>query len=204
MDRKGLLMVLSGPSGAGKGTICKRFMEKNKDVLLSISSTTRNPREGEVPGKSYNFISREEFEDKLAKDGFLEHVFVFENYYGTPRETVEKNINQGIDVLLEIEIVGAMQIKKKYPEAVLIFVLPPSIKELETRINKRGTETQDQIKQRLARAIKEIKEISEYSYFIINQDIDESVDYMQGIIKAEKSSVKRYNEELLCFYEEEK
>ncbi|MDO5062698.1 MAG: guanylate kinase [Peptostreptococcaceae bacterium] len=203
MDRKGLLMVLSGPSGAGKGTICERFMQKNDQVLLSVSSTTRKPREGEVPGVSYNFISREEFEQSLKEDGFLEHVFVFDNYYGTPREMVMKNIEQGIDVLLEIEIVGAMQIKKKFPEAVLIFVLPPNIKELENRIHKRGTETLDQIKQRLARAINEIKEINEYSYFIINQDVDESVLYMESIIKAEKSSVKRYNDELLRFYEEE-
>lgn len=204
MDRKGLLMVLSGPSGAGKGTICDRFMQKNDHVLLSVSSTTRKPREGEIPGVSYHYLTKEEFEQKLHNDGFLEHVFVFDNYYGTPRDIVMENIEKGIDVLLEIEIVGAMQIKKKFPEAVLIFVLPPSIKELESRICKRGTETMDQIKQRLGRAISEIKEISEYSYFIINQDVDESVAYMESIIKAEKSSVKRYNTELLRFYEEEK
>ncbi len=204
MERKGLLMVLSGPSGAGKGTICEHFMKKNTDVLLSVSSTTRQPREGEIPGVSYNYISKEEFEKGLSQDGFLEHVFVFDNYYGTPRDVVVENIEKGIDVLLEIEIVGAMQIKKKFPEAVLIFVLPPSIKELESRIYKRGTETVEQIKQRLGRAISEIKEISEYSYFIINQDVDESVEYMESIIKAEKSSVKRYNSELLRFYEEEK
>lgn len=204
MDRKGLLMVLSGPSGAGKGTICEQFMQKNDHVLLSVSSTTRKPREGEIPGVNYNYITKEEFERGLQEDGFLEHVFVFDNYYGTPRDIVVENIQKGIDVLLEIEIVGAMQIKKKFPEAVLIFVLPPSIKELESRIHKRGTETVDQIKQRLARAINEIKEINEYSYFIINQDVDESVAYMESIIKAEKSSVKRYNKELLQFYEEEK
>lgn len=204
MDRKGLLMVLSGPSGAGKGTICERFMKKNDHVLLSVSSTTRKPREGEIPGISYNYITKEEFEKGLSEDGFLEHVFVFENYYGTPRDLVMDSIQKGIDVLLEIEIVGAMQIKKKFPEAVLIFVLPPSIKELEQRIHKRGTETVEQIKLRLSRAISEIKEISEYSYFIINQDIEESVEYMESIIKAEKSSVKRYNEELLKFYEEGK
>ena len=204
MDRKGLLLVLSGPSGAGKGTICDSFMENNEEVLLSVSSTTRQPREGEIPGESYHYISKEEFEKELAEDGFLEHVHVFENYYGTPRQAVMENIEKGIDVLLEIEIIGAMQIKKKFPEAVLIFVLPPSIKELESRIHKRGTETKDQIKIRLERALKEIKEINEYSYFIINKDIDESVDYMRSIIKAEKSSVKRYSEELLSFYKEEK
>lgn len=204
MDRKGLLMVLSGPSGAGKGTICERFMEKNKDVLLSVSCTTRSPRDGEIPGVSYNYITKTEFEQGLKEDGFLEHVFVFDNFYGTPRKVVMDNLEKGIDVLLEIEIVGAMQIKEKFPEAVLIFVLPPSIEELESRIHKRGTETVEQIKQRLGRAISEINKIDEYSYFIINQDIDESVSYMEGIIKAEKSSVKRYRDELHCFYEEGK
>lgn len=204
MDRKGLLMVLSGPSGAGKGTICEGFMKKNKDVMLSVSTTTRNPREGEVDGVSYNFTTKENFEKLLKEDGFLEHVHVFENYYGTPRDLVVENIKKGIDVLLEIEIVGAMQIKKKFPEAVLIFVLPPSIKELERRINKRGTETDEQVKLRLSRALSEIKEIEEYSYFIVNNDVDESVSYMESIIKAEKSSVKRYNKELVCFYKEEK
>ena len=204
MDRKGLLLVLSGPSGAGKGTICDKFMEEDDEVLLSVSSTTRKPREGEVAGISYNYISKEEFEEELKNYGFLEHVHVFENYYGTPRQTVVDNIEQGIDVLLEIEIVGAMQIKKRFPEAVLIFVLPPSIKELESRIHKRGTESSAQIKLRLERALKEIQGINEYSYFIINNDVEESVDYMRSIIKAEKSSVKRYSKELLGFYKEEK
>ena len=204
MDRKGLLLVLSGPSGAGKGTICDKFMQDNKDVLLSVSSTTRKPREGEIAGVSYNYITKDEFETQLKNDGFLEHVHVFENYYGTPRQSVMDNIEKGTDVLLEIEIVGAMQIKKRFPEAVLIFVLPPSIEELESRIHKRGTETQSQIKLRLERALKEMKEINEYSYFIINKDVDESADYMKCIIKAEKSSVRRYSEELLDFYKEEK
>lgn len=202
MDRKGLLLVLSGPSGAGKGTICESFMKKNSDVLLSVSTTTRKPREGEIEGVSYNYISKEEFEKRLDDDGFLEYVHVFENYYGTPKDLVLDNIEKGKDVLLEIEIIGAMQIKKKFPEAVLIFILPPSIKELETRIHKRGTETLEQIKLRLSRALNEIKEISEYSYFIINNDVEESVRYMESIITAEKSSVKRYNEKLINFYKE--
>lgn len=202
MDRKGLLLVLSGPSGAGKGTICDNFMKKNSDVLLSVSTTTRKPREGEIEGVNYNYISKDEFEDILKKDGFLEYVHVFENYYGTPKNLVLDNIEKGIDVLLEIEIIGAMQIKKKFPEAVLIFVLPPSIEELESRIYKRGTETLEQIKLRLSRALSEIKEINEYSYFIINNDIEESVRYMESIIKAEKSSVRRYNDKLLNFYSE--
>ncbi len=204
MNRKGLLLVLSGPSGAGKGTICKSFMRKNKDVKLSVSTTTREMRCGEVDGVSYNFIKKEEFEQSLKEDGFIEHVHVFGNYYGTPRSIVEENINKGIDVLLEIEIIGAMQIKEKYPEAVLIFVLPPTIGELEKRIVKRGTENKDQIKDRLGRALSEIRKINEYSYFIINKDVEEAVDYVQSIIKAEKSSVKRYSEEIINFYQEEK
>lgn len=204
MDRKGLLLVLSGPSGAGKGTICERFMQKNNDVKLSVSTTTREMRCGEVDGVSYNFITKGDFEKALSENGFLEHVHVFGNYYGTPKKAVEESINQGIDVLLEIEIVGAMQIKEKYPEAVLIFVLPPTITELENRIVKRGTETNDQIKDRLSRALSEIRKINEYSYFIINKDIEESVEYMESIIKAEKSSVKRYSEQIFNFYQEEK
>ncbi len=204
MDRKGLLLVLSGPSGAGKGTICESFMQKNNDVKLSVSTTTREMRCGEIDGVSYNFITKKDFEKSLAEDGFIEHVHVFGNYYGTPKKVVEESINKGIDVLLEIEIVGAMQIKKKYPEAVLIFILPPTITELENRIVKRGTETTDQIKDRLSRALSEIRKINEYSYFIINNDIEESVDYMQSIIKAEKSSVKRYCEQIFNFYQEEK
>lgn len=204
MERKGLLLVLSGPSGAGKGTICKKFMDKNEQVKLSVSTTTRKIREGEVEGQSYNFISKAEFEEGLKKQGFIEHVHVFDNYYGTPRSFVEQNISQGTDVLLEIEIVGAMQIKEKYPEAVLIFVLPPTIKELENRIVKRGTENTSQIKDRLGRALSEIREINEYSYFIINNDIEEAVLYMESIIRAEKSSVKRYSKEIINFYEEEK
>ncbi|WP_028828504.1 guanylate kinase [Proteocatella sphenisci] len=204
MDRKGLLLVLSGPSGAGKGTICESFMKKNKDVRLSVSTTTRKMRTGEVDGISYNFISKDEFEKSLKEDGFLEHVHVFGNYYGTPKSVVEENINKGINVLLEIEIVGAMQIKEEYPDAVLIFVLPPTICELEKRIVKRGTETDDQIKDRLSRALSEIRKIDEYSYFIINKDVDEAVDYMESIIKAEKSNVKRYSQQIINLYQEEK
>lgn len=204
MERKGLLLVLSGPSGAGKGTICDKFMTRNKHVKLSISTTTRNIREGEIDGVSYDFISKEKFESGLFNGEFLEYVHVFENYYGTPRSFVDDNIKKGIDVLLEIEIVGAMKIKEEYPEAVLIFVLPPSFKELENRIVKRGTETNAQISDRLGRALSEIKKINEYSYFIMNNDIDESVTYMESIIRAEKSSVKRYNQEIISFYEEEK
>lgn len=204
MERKGLLLVLSGPSGAGKGTICDKFMARNEHVKLSISTTTRNMREGETDGVSYDFISKEKFESGLFNGEFLEYVHVFENYYGTPRSFVDDNIKKGIDVLLEIEIVGAMKIKEEYPEAVLIFVLPPSFKELENRIVKRGTETNAQINDRLGRALSEIKKINEYSYFIMNNDIDESVTYMESIIRAEKSSVKRYNQEIISFYEEEK
>lgn len=204
MDRKGLLLVLSGPSGAGKGTICKNFMKKNRDVKLSVSTTTRAKRAGEIDGVSYNFIDKLEFEKALDEDGFIEHVHVFGNYYGTPRSIIEENIDKGVDVLLEIEIVGAMQIKEQYPEAVLIFVLPPTISELEKRIVKRGTETKEQIKDRLGRALSEIKKINEYSYFIINKDIDEAVGYIQSIVKAEKSSVKRYCEEIINIYQEEK
>ena len=145
MKKKGLLVVVSGPSGAGKGTICKNFMELNKEMLLSISSTTRNPRENEIDGVNYNFITKQDFEDLIGTDSLLEYVHVFGNYYGTPKKWVLECIEKGKDVLLEIEIVGAMKVKEKYPDAILVFVLPPSLKELKNRIITRGTETIEQI-----------------------------------------------------------
>ena len=125
MKKKVLLVVVSGPSGAGKGTICKNFMELNKEMLLSISSTTRNPRENEIDGVNYNFITKQDFEDLIGTDSLLEYVHVFGNYYGTPKKWVLECIEKGKDVLLEIEIVGAMKVKEKYPDAILVFVLPP-------------------------------------------------------------------------------
>lgn len=203
MKKKGLLVVVSGPSGAGKGTICKNFMELNKEMLLSISSTTRNPRENEIDGVNYNFITKQDFEDLIGTDSLLEYVHVFGNYYGTPKKWVLECIEKGKDVLLEIEIVGAMKVKEKYPDAILVFVLPPSLKELKNRIITRGTETIEQIENRMARAMQEIKTIEKYDYFIFNDNLTRAVDDLEAIIRAEKNKVNRYSQEIVKIYEEE-
>jgi guanylate kinase len=203
MKKKGLLVVVSGPSGAGKGTICKNFMELNKEMLLSISSTTRNPRENEIDGVNYNFITKQDFEDLIGTDSLLEYVHVFGNYYGTPKKWVLECIEKGKDVLLEIEIVGAMKVKEKYPDAILVFVLPPSLKELKNRIVTRGTETIEQIENRMARAMQEIKTIEKYDYFIFNDNLTRAVDDLEAIISAEKNKVNRYSQEIVKIYEEE-
>ena len=203
MKKKGLLVVVSGPSGAGKGTICKNFMELNKEMLLSISSTTRNPRENEIDGVNYNFITKQDFEDLIGTDSLLEYVHVFGNYYGTPKKWVLECIEKGKDVLLEIEIVGAMKVKEKYPDAILVFVLPPSLKELKNRIITRGTETIEQIENRMARAMQEIKTIEKYDYFIFNYNLTRAVDDLEAIISAEKNKVNRYSQEIVKIYEEE-
>ena len=203
MKKKGLLVVVSGPSGAGKGTICKNFMELNKEMLLSISSTTRNPRENEIDGVNYNFITKQDFEDLIGTDSLLEYVHVFGNYYGTPKKWVLECIEKGKDVFLEIEIVGAMKVKGKYPDAILVFVLPPSLKELKNRIITRGTETIEQIENRMARAMQEIKTIEKYDYFIFNDNLTRAVDDLEAIISAEKNKVNRYSQEIVKIYEEE-
>lgn len=200
MKKDGLLIVLSGPSGSGKGTICKKFLEENGKVKLSVSATTRSPRKGEVCGTHYFFKSKEEFVEMIANGELLEYVHVFGNYYGTPKDYVLDRIRDGEDVLLEIEIEGAAKIKEAYPEAVLVFVLPPSIEELKSRIRGRGTEDEAQIEERLNRSLKEIREIEHYSYFIVNDEIDLAVKELESILSAERSSVKRYLEQIReCF-----
>lgn len=203
MNKKGLLIVVSGPSGAGKGTICKDFLDINTDVLMSVSSTTRLPRQNEVDGVNYNFIKRNEFEDLIAHDQLLEFVHVFDNYYGTPKKWVFDQMEKGRDVLLEIEIIGAMKVKEKYNDAILVFVLPPSIKELKNRIMARGTETDQQIDIRMSRAMQEIKTIEKYDYFILNDNVAKAVKDMEAIISAEKNAVSRYSKEIVRSYEEE-
>ena len=145
INKKGLLLVVSGPSGTGKGTICKDIVAKHEDINLSISATTRKPRVGEVEGKSYFFKTKEDFEDMVDKGEFLEHAMIYDNYYGTPKKAIFDELDMGRDVILEIEMQGAMQIKEVYPQAVFIFVLPPSLQELKNRIIGRGTETEEQI-----------------------------------------------------------
>ncbi len=187
---KGVLLVLSGPSGSGKGTVVKAYTEKYDDVFVSVSATTRDMREGERYGVNYYYMTVEEFEQKIAENGFLEHAKFCENYYGTPREKVEEMLNAGKDVILEIDVQGAFQVKKNYPDAVLVFTLPPTFEELKARLIGRGTDSMDVVEKRLAAAREEIKRAVEYDYFVLNDDVDKAVLRMRHIFEAEKCSIK--------------
>ncbi len=184
MINQGIIVVVSGFSGAGKGTIMKELLKRYDNYELSISATTRAPRPGEENGREYFFITDEEFEKLIAEDGLIEHAGYCGHYYGTPRKFVEDKLASGKDVVLEIEIQGALQIKKKFPQALLLFVMPPSIEELEKRLRGRGTETEEVIRGRLKRAVEESKGIDEYDNIVINDVVDACVEQMHGIIKA--------------------
>lgn len=203
MKRKGLLLVVSGPSGAGKGTICKEFLQNNKDVKLSVSATTRQPREGEVDGVNYFFVSKENFNSMIKNNELLEHAQIYDNFYGTPKAAILENLENGNDVVLEIEMQGARQIKDVYPEGVFIFILPPSLNELKNRIVGRGTETEEQINKRFGSAFNEICQIEDYDYFIINKDVKTSAQELEHIISAEKNKVYRYKECIIKKFKEE-
>ncbi|MBR2000840.1 MAG: guanylate kinase [Firmicutes bacterium] len=200
---KGLLYVISGPSGAGKGTICKRVLDE-LDIDLSISMTTRKPREGEVHGVNYYFVTKEEFQERIAEDGFFEYAQVYENYYGTPKQMVMEQLAKGRDVLLEIDTQGALNVKKAYPEGVAIFLLPPSLEELRKRLTGRGTETPEAIELRLSKTLNEISCMTEYDYCVVNDDLEVAVDQVVSIMKAEHSKVSRGVHDLMKRYEEEK
>ena len=188
---KGILVVVSGFSGAGKGTVMKRLMEKYDDYALSVSATTRKPRPGEVDGREYFFRTRDEFERLIAEDALLEYAQYVENYYGTPRSYVEEQLQVGRNVILEIEIQGAMKIKEKIPEALLVFVTPPTVQELERRLTGRGTETAQVIADRLARAGEEAKGMGQYDYILVNDTVEECVDHLHQIIVSEHSRAFR-------------
>ena len=203
LDRKGLLLVVSGPSGAGKGTICKALLNKNDDIKLSVSATTRKPRNGEVHGVNYFFIEKEEFTKMIENGEFLEYAQIYDNFYGTPISAIIECLEKGQDVILEIEMQGARQIKEVYPEGVFIFVLPPSLEELKSRIVGRGTETVEEIEKRFSCAFEEINQIVNYDYFIINEDIEKSVNDVEAIISAEKNKVTRYKNNIIDKFKEE-
>ncbi len=187
----GSLIVISGPSGAGKGTIVKALLDQYPSVHYSVSATTRAPREGEVNGVNYWFLSREEFEQMREKDDLLEWAEVYGNYYGTPRQRVMEAINLGHDIILEIDPQGAMKVKKKFPNAVFIYIMPPSPRELTRRICGRGTESQDDIRCRLNSVTNELGYVHEYDYLVVNDEIAEATSDVAAIIRAEKWRVKR-------------
>ena len=178
------LIIITGPSGVGKGTVVKELLDRNKDIWLSISATTRNPRIGEKDGENYYFISDERFKDMIDKKDFLEWAQFAGNYYGTPLSTVNEKIEKGFIVLLEIEVEGAKQIKEKFPEALSIFLLPPSKAELEKRIRNRGTEKEEAIDRRLSRADYEIASSDEFDFVLTNHDVDETVKGVFKIIES--------------------
>ena len=188
----GSLIVISGPSGVGKGTICEKLLQDVEGLHFSVSATTRPPRKGEKEGKNYFFLDRETFVNKIESGSFLEWARVFDNYYGTPKEAVFDIMAHGDDVLLEIDVQGAMQIKANYPGAVFIFVSPPSLDELRKRIIGRGTESPESIRKRTKIAEEEIKLYKEYDYLIINDVLDEAVESVSKIIFAERCRVNRY------------
>ena len=191
--RKGLLVVVSGPSGAGKGTICQALLEKTP-FAYSVSATTRKPRAGEVDGESYYFLSVEAFEEMIEKDELLEWAKVYDNYYGTPLKKVEEKLAAGEDILLEIDTQGAMKVREKFPEGVYIFILPPSLAELERRIRGRDTETEEVLQKRLAAAIDEIEAGKCYKYVVTNDEVDGAVDAVCAILAAERRLVSRNGE----------
>ncbi|WP_461810730.1 guanylate kinase [Faecalimonas sp.] len=202
MKRKGILIVVSGFSGAGKGTVMKELLNCYDNYALSISATTRKPREGEQNGREYFFKTIEEFEKMIAKDELIEYARYVGNYYGTPRSYVEKQLEAGKDVILEIEIQGALKVKKKYPETLLLFITPPNAKELKRRLIGRGTETMEVIESRMRRAAEEAEGMSDYDYIVVNDHLDICVEETHNIIQSEHNRVFR-NEDLMNQIEEE-
>ncbi|WP_352397131.1 guanylate kinase [[Clostridium] aminophilum] len=184
MDNRGVLAVISGFSGSGKGTLMKALLEKYDNYALSVSWTTRKPREGEEDGVSYFFRTQEEFDRHIEEDGFLEYARYVDHSYGTPKQYVFDQLDQGKDVLLEIEMQGALQVKEKYPDTVLIFVTPPSAEELKRRLVGRGTEDMETIKKRLARADEESKGMEQYDYLLVNDSIERCAEELHGVIMA--------------------
>lgn len=191
MIDSGLLIVVSGPSGAGKGTICDALRKRFPKIHYSISMTTRDPRPGEVDGINYYFTNNSHFEELLEQDAFLEHAKVYDHYYGTPKEYVYNMLQEGNHIMLEIDIQGAMQVKEKYPQCVLIYIVPPSKAVLEARLRGRHTDSDEVIAGRLAKASAELEWIPKYDYLIINDELDTAVEEASAVLQAEEDKAAR-------------
>ena len=191
-QRKGLLLVVSGPSGVGKGTLVKALMDRNPKIKMSVSATAREPRPGEIEGVHYFFKTEEAFKAMVDRGEFLEYIHVFgSKYYGTPRPFVEQHLENGYDVILEIDVQGAMKVKQSFPDAVLMFITAPSMSEIKSRLIGRGTETMEQVEKRFATAFEEIKMIPHYDYVIVNDVVDVAVHHMEAILEAERCRTAR-------------
>lgn len=187
MKNKGLLIVYTGASGVGKGTIMKKLLAANPNLRLSVSATSRPPREGELDGREYYFVSRERFDEMIAEGGFLEHAEYVGNKYGTPKAPVMQMLDEGLDVILEIEVKGFLQVKEAYPACVTIFIAPPSFEELEARLRGRGTETEEVIAERLKTAEQELQSRNLFDYIVVNDDVDRAAEEILSIISDRKS-----------------
>ena len=204
MSDSGLLIVVSGPSGAGKGTICDALRQRFPNIHYSISMTTRNPRPGEVNGTNYYFTTNEHFEELLTQDAFLEHAKVYDHYYGTPKKYVYQMLQEGKHIMLEIDIQGAMQVKEKYPQCVLIYIVPPRKAVLEARLRGRHTDSDEVIAGRLAKASAELEWISKYDYLIINDDLNTAIEDAAAVLQAEEKKADRLTHRIAVLKEQYK
>ncbi len=203
IEEKGILFILSGPSGVGKGTVRKRLFEEATELQYSISMTTRNMRPGEVDGVDYFYKSNQEFENLIEQNQLLEYAKYVSNYYGTPRAYVEETLEKGQDVFLEIEVQGALQVKENFPEGVFIFLFPPSLEELKNRIVNRGTESQELVLNRLKEARKEIEMMDAYDYVVVNDHVEHAVDKVKAIIQSEHLKRERVAKQYKKILEDE-
>ena len=190
-SQQGMMIVLSGPSGAGKGTLKNEYMKRHNNAVFSVSMTTRPPRPGEIEGTDYYFTNQAAFQSILANEGFLEWAQVHGEYYGTPKQFALNTLAENKDIVLDIDVQGALQVKKSYPQALMIFIIPPSVEILEQRLRKRGTETEEKIQRRLANAKKELSLMNQYDYVVINTTIEEAYQRLNAIITAEKCRYSR-------------